>query len=169
MASDVIVRPARPADQAAMGRLGAMLVREHHDFDPQRFIAPLPRLPERYGIFLVSQIERTEMIVLVAERDEAVVGYAYAGLEGNDYMALRGPAGVLYDLVVDPDHRRHHVGSKLLDTALAELTRLGAPRVVLFTAEKNHVAQAMFAGAEVRRTMIEMTRELSGETEGAAR
>ena len=169
MASDVIVRPARPADQAAMGRLGAMLVREHHDFDPQRFIAPLPRLAERYGSFLVSQIERTEMIVLVAERDEAVVGYAYAGLEGNDYMALRGPAGVLYDLVVDPDHRRHHDGSKLLDTALAELTRLGAPRVVLFTAEKNHVAQAMFAGAEFRRTMIEMTRELSGETEGAAR
>ena len=163
MASDVIVRPARPADQAAMGRLGAMLVREHHDFDPQRFIAPLPRLAERYGSFLVSQIERTEMIVLVAERDEAVVGYAYAGLEGNDYMALRGPAGVLYDLVVDPDHRRHHVGSKLLDTALAELTRLGAPRVVLFTAEKNHVAQAMFAGAEFRRTMIEMTRELPGE------
>ena len=169
MASDVIVRPARPADEAAMGRLGAMLVREHHDFDPQRFIAPLPRLAERYGSFLVSQIERAEMMVLVAERDEAVVGYAYAGLEGNDYMALRGPAGVLYDLVVDPDHRRHHVGSKLLDTALAELTRLGAPRVVLFTAEKNHVAQAMFAGAEFRRTMIEMTRELSGETEGAAR
>jgi ribosomal protein S18 acetylase RimI-like enzyme len=162
MLSDVIVRPARPADQAAMGRLGAMLVAEHHDFDPPRFIAPLPNLPERYGSFLVSRIERPEMVVLVAERDEAVVGYAYAGLEGNDYMALRGPAGVLYDLVVDPDHRRQRVGSKLLDAALAELERLGAPRVVLFTAEKNHVAQAMFASAGFRRTMIEMTRELTG-------
>ena len=69
---------------------------------------------------------------------------------------------MLYDLVVDPNHRRQHVGSKLLDAALAELTRLGAPRVVLFTAEKNHVAQEMFAGAEFRRTMIEMTRELTG-------
>jgi ribosomal protein S18 acetylase RimI-like enzyme len=146
-----------------MGRLGAMLVREHHDFDPKRFIAPLPDLAERYGAFLVSQIERPQMIVLVAERDGAVVGYAYAGMEGNDYMALRGPAGVLYDLVVDPDHRRQRVGSKLLEAALAELARMGAPRVLLFTAEKNQVAQAMFAQADFRRTMIEMTHELGGD------
>ena len=162
MISSVMVRPALTSDAAAMGRLGALLVREHHDFDPQRFIAPLPDLQERYGDFLASQIDRPEMIVLVAERDGAIVGYAYAGVEGNDYMALRGPAGVLYDLVVDPDHRRQRIGSRLLDAALAELARLGAPRVVLFTAERNHVAQAMFAQADFRRTMIEMTRELGG-------
>jgi|SRR5579884_1389027 len=163
MGSTVTVRPARASDAAAIGRLGALLVREHHDFDPKRFIAPLPDLAERYGSFLVSQIERAQMIVLVAERDGEVVGYAYAGVEGNDYMALRGPAGVLYDLVVDPDHRRQRVGSTLLDAALAELARLGAPRVVLFTAEKNHVAQAMFTQAQFRRTMIEMTRELGDD------
>jgi ribosomal protein S18 acetylase RimI-like enzyme len=159
--TSVTVRPARKADGAAMGRLGAMLVEEHYEFDPQRFIAPLPNLVERYGDFLVSQSVRPEMIVLVAEREGSVVGYAFGGMEGNDYMALRGPAGVLYDLVVDPDHRRQGVGTALLDAALADLKKLGAPRVVLFTAEKNHGAQAMFAGAEFRRTMIEMTRELS--------
>lgn len=161
MTSSLSVRPAIAADAAALGRLGALLVEQHYEFDPQRFIAPLPNLAERYGSFLVSQIERPDMIVLVAERDGAVVGYAYAGMEGNDYMALRGPAGVLYDLVVDPDHRREGVGTRLMDAALADLRRLGAPRVVLFTAERNHVAQAMFAGAQFRRTMIEMTRELS--------
>jgi hypothetical protein len=31
--------------------------------------------------------------------------------------------------------------------------------VVLFTADKNHGAQAMFAKVGFRRTMIEMTRE----------
>lgn len=163
MAPEVTVRAARASDAAAMGRLGAMLVREHHDFDPKRFIAPLPDLAERYGAFLVSQIERPQMIVLVAERDGAVVGYTYAGMEGNDYMALRGPAGVLYDLVVDPDHRRQRVGSKLLEAALAELADLGAQRVLLFTAEKNYVAQAMFAQVDFRRTMIEMTHELGGD------
>jgi ribosomal protein S18 acetylase RimI-like enzyme len=160
MTSSVTVRTAVAADAAALGRLGALLVAQHHEFDPQRFIAPIPDLAERYGSFLVSQIERPDMIVLVAERDQAVVGYAYAGMEGNDYMALRGPAGVLYDLVVDPDHRREGVGTRLMDAALANLRSLGAPRVVLFTAEKNHVAQAMFRGAQFRRTMIEMTREL---------
>ena len=100
------------------------------------------------------------MVVLVAEREGEMVGYAFGGMEGNDYMALRGPAGVLYDLVVDPAHRRQGIGTTLMDSALAALAKLGAPRVLLFTAEKNHGAQAMFARCGYRRTMIEMTREL---------
>jgi ribosomal protein S18 acetylase RimI-like enzyme len=160
MSSAIAIRSARPEDEDAMGRLGAMLVAEHHDFDPQRFIVPLPLLPARYGHFLVSQIDRPERIVLVAEREGNVVGYGYGGMEGKDYMALRGPAGVLYDLVVDPEHRREGIGSALVDAVLDALKDLGAPRVLLFTAEKNHAAQAMFDRAGFRRTMIEMTREL---------
>ncbi|HEV8406387.1 MAG TPA: GNAT family N-acetyltransferase [Sphingomicrobium sp.] len=156
----VTVRSARPDDGEAMGRLGAMLVTEHHRFDPERFIAPLPRLSERYGEFLVSRIGKPEMVVLVAVRGGDVLGYSYAGMEGNDYMALRGPAGVLYDLVVDPAERRKGIGSELLDATFAALGKLGAPRVLLFTAEKNHIAQAMFERSGFRRTMIEMTREL---------
>jgi ribosomal protein S18 acetylase RimI-like enzyme len=159
----VTVRPAEGGDLAAIGRLGAMLVTEHHDFDPRRFIAPMPDMAQRYGGFLMAQAERPEMLVLVAEREGAAVGYAFAGMEGHDYMALRGPAGVLYDLVVDPDHRRQRVGTALLEAALAALAELGAPRALLFTAEKNHVAQGMFERADFRRTMIEMTRELSGD------
>lgn len=160
MSSPVTVRPATPDDESAMGRLGAMLVTQHHDFDPKRFIAPLPLLSERYGQFLVSQIERPQMVVLVADRRGEVVGYAYAGMEGSDYMALRGPAGVLYDLVVDPGHRRQGIGTMLMEAALAALKGLGAPRVLLFTAERNRGAQAMFDRAGFRRTMVEMTREL---------
>jgi ribosomal protein S18 acetylase RimI-like enzyme len=101
--------------------------------------------------------------VLVAERDSEVVGYAFGGMEGNDYMALRGPAGVLYDLVVAPDHRRQGIGMELMNAALAALTKLGAPRVVLFTAEKNSPAQRLFERSGFRRTMVEMTRELGEE------
>jgi len=155
-----MVRTAVPDDEAPLGRLGAMLVVEHHDFDPRRFIAPIPDLAQRYGQFLLSQVAREGMLVLVAEREGEVVGYAYAGMEGNDYMALRGPAGVLYDLVVDPAHRRQGIGSALMEAALDRLRELGAPRVLLFTADKNHGAQAMFDRAGFRRTMIEMTREL---------
>ena len=160
--SSVTVRPAGPDDETAMGRLGAMLVAEHHEFDPLRFIAPIPGLAKRYGEFLISQAERGDKIVLVAEREGEVVGYAYGGVEGNDYMVLRGPAGEIYDVVVDPDHRRQGVGTALFAAMLARLGELGAPRVVLFTADKNHPAQAMFAKLGFRRTMIEMTRELGG-------
>jgi ribosomal protein S18 acetylase RimI-like enzyme len=156
----VSVRPAAPADLQAIGRLGALLVRLHHELDPDRFIAATPGTEHGYGSFLGTQLEKPSIVVLVAEREGEVVGYTYAGVEGTDYMSLRGPAGVLYDIVVDPAHRGRGVGRVLLDATLDALQAKGAPRVVLSTAEGNKPAQRLFARAGFRRTMIEMTREL---------
>jgi ribosomal protein S18 acetylase RimI-like enzyme len=89
-----------------------------------------------------------------------VVGYTYAGVEGNDYMSLRGPAGAVYDIIVDPRHRQQGIGRMLLDATLDALKARGAPRAVLSVAEKNEAAQHLFDRAGFRRTMIEMTREL---------
>lgn len=159
-ASEIVVRPATRADMGAVGRLGALLVRTHHDFDPLRFLAPSAGTPSGYASFLGSQLGEPDVMVLVAERDGEIVGYTYSGIEGVDYMALRGPAGVLYDIAVDPAYREHGVGRKLLDATIAALGERGAPRVVLSTAEQNAPAQRLFARAGFRRTMIEMTREL---------
>ena len=147
--TDITIRPAAAGDLPVLGRLGALLVRQHHEFDPARFLAPSPQAP---GLGAIA--------VLVAEREGRVLGYTYAGLEGTDYMALRGPAGALYDIVVDPAQRGEGIGRRLLEATVAALEALGAPRVVLSTAERNDVAQRLFARAGFRRTMIEMTREL---------
>ena len=154
------IRPAVAGDAAVLGRLGAMLVEEHYCFDALRFLEPTPDLPTRYGGFLVSRNEQPGNVVLVAERDGAIAGYVFGAKEGFDYMSLRGPAGVIYDLLVDPDHRRQGVGAALMAAMLEALKELGVPRVLLFTADKNHVAQSMFERTGFRRTMIEMTREL---------
>jgi ribosomal protein S18 acetylase RimI-like enzyme len=161
MTAAVNIRSATPADMTAIGKLGALLVRTHHDFDPSRFIAATPSTEKQYGSFLGTQLGEPNIIILVAERDGDVLGYTYAGVEGNDYMALRGPAGVLYDIVVDPAHRRNGVGRMLLDATLEVFKARGAPRVVLSTAEQNVPAQHLFDRAGFRRTMIEMTRELN--------
>ena len=154
------VRPAESADLPAIGKLGALLVRLHYGFDPKRFLAPIPRTEDAYASFLGSQLKEPNVIILVAEKRGQVLGYTYAGNEGSDYMSLRGPAGVLYDIVVDPEHRGAGVGRTLLEATLGALAAKGAPRVVLSTAEQNATAQRLFARAGFRRTMIEMTREL---------
>ena len=159
----VTIRPAAPADLRAVGRLGALLVRTHHDFDPKRFMPATPQTERGYASFLGSQLADPDVIVLVAERGGEVLGYTYAAVEGVDYMSLRGPAGVLHDIVIDPTHRGRGVGRMLLDATLTALEARGAPRVVLSTAERNEAAQRLFARAGFRRTMIEMTRELDGE------
>ncbi|HMI47076.1 MAG TPA: GNAT family N-acetyltransferase, partial [Gemmatimonadaceae bacterium] len=157
----VKIRPATPADMPTIGRLGAILVRTHYDFDPKRFLPATSGTEESYGGFLGSQLDEPNIIILVAERDEQVIGYTYAGVEGSDYMALRGPAGAIYDIIVDPAHRGQGIGRMLLDATIDALKARGAPRVVLSTAERNAAAQRLFDRAGFRRTMIEMTRELN--------
>ena len=154
------VRRATSADLPAIGRLGALLVEEHHDFDARRFLAARQRTPADYASFMGTQLEDPDIAVLVAEDNGHVIGYAYAAVEGYDYMALRGPAGVLHDVIVDSEHRGRGVGRLLLDATLAYLKSRGAPRVILWTAERNEPAQRLFASVGFRRTMIEMTREL---------
>ncbi len=158
--SSTTIRHATSEDLAAIGKLGALLVRLHHDFDSKRFIAASPKTEEGYAWFLGTQLEESNAIILVADRDGKVIGYTYASMEGWDYMSLRGPAGVLSDIVVDPEYRGQGVARMLLDATLAELRNRGAPRVVLSTAEGNDRAQHVFEKAGFRRTMIEMTREL---------
>jgi ribosomal protein S18 acetylase RimI-like enzyme len=159
--ADVTIRPAIATDMDAVGRLGALLVRVHHDFDALRFLPATEGTARGYGGFLKSQLAKANVVLLVAEQAGQVIGYTYSGMEDYDYMSLRGPAGVLYDIVVDADHRQHGVGRLLLEATLAALTSRGAPRVVLSTAEQNVGAQRLFEKTGFRRTMIEMTRELS--------
>jgi ribosomal protein S18 acetylase RimI-like enzyme len=155
----IVIRPATKADLAAVGRLGAMLVQTHHDFDPRRFIAATRQTEVGYASFLGTQLDARDVVVLVAEHEGDVIGYTYAGVEGKDWMSLRGPAGALYDILVDPGHRGRGVGRMLLEATVAALTSRGVPQVVLSTADRNETAQRLFASAGFRRTMVEMTRD----------
>ncbi|HEX8695935.1 MAG TPA: GNAT family N-acetyltransferase [Longimicrobium sp.] len=165
-ANEVGVRRATDSDLHTLGQLGALLMRMHHESDPRRFVAAAPGTESKYSSFLGSQLRDPNVVMLVAQLDGAVVGYAYAALEGTDCMALRGPAGVLYDIVVDPRHHRCGVGRLLLDAIVSELTSRGAPRMVLLTATANLAGQRLFSAAGFRSTMLEMTRELNDQLAG---
>lgn len=81
-------------------------------------------------------------------------------------MALRGPAGAVQDLVVDPAHRRGGVGGLLLKRLLAMFAERGMTQVALSTAQQNESAQRLFECARFQRTMIEMTRDDVGSSHG---
>ena len=158
--ADVRIRRATDADVPALGRLGAVLLHLHYTFDPQRFMAPHDDPEEGYAWFLGSQLREDDAAIVVAERKGDVVGYVYAALEPLSWKELRDAAGFIHDVVVDEAHRGSGIASALIESASAWLRDRGAPRVMLWTAERNHVAQRLFEQAGFRRTMIEMTREL---------
>jgi ribosomal protein S18 acetylase RimI-like enzyme len=158
--SDYLIRRATRADLPALGLLGAMLMRAHYEFDRQRFMTP-PDDPESgYAWVLGTQLKDDDVAVFVAERAGAVIGYVYAGLEPESWKELRAPAGFIHDVAVDEHGRRSGVATALIETAVDWLRERGAPRVVLWTAERNDAAQRLFEREGFRRTMIEMTREL---------
>jgi len=166
---DITIRPATTSDEAALGRYGGALMRQHHELDPRRFI--LTERPEAgYGRFLMSRLDDPDSVVLVAERAGAIVGYVYAGLEPLNWRELRAPCGFVHDVYVEAGARRQAIGDRLVQAAIAWVATKGMPRVVLWSAARNDAAQRLFDRLGFRRTMVEMTLDLedSGTAERAA-
>jgi ribosomal protein S18 acetylase RimI-like enzyme len=155
-----VIRRATEADAPALGRLGGLLLRAHHAFDPQRFIAPGSDPEGGYEWFLRSQLKEDDAAVFVAEQDGAVTGYIFAALEPISWKELREACGFIHDIAVDQKGRRSGIATALMQAAMDWLRSRGAPRVVLGTAERNAAAQRLFEKLGFRRTMVEMTREL---------
>lgn len=154
------VREAVTADLPELGRLGAMLMRAHHEFDSRRFMAPGADPERGYAWFLGTQVDRDDAAIFVADRDGRILGYVYAAVEPQSWKELRDEAGYIHDVAVDPDSRRQGVATGLMAAALDWLRTRGVPRVVLGTASQNAGAQRLFERLGFRRTMIELTREL---------
>jgi ribosomal protein S18 acetylase RimI-like enzyme len=154
------VRKAESRDLEALGRLGAMLIRTHYQFDRQRFLAPIEGVEEGYAAFLGRAIDSPDDCVFVAERDGVVVGYVFAALEPLNWKELRGPAGFIHDVAVAEEARRSGIGTELIAAAIEWLRNHGAPRVILWSAASNAIARSLFSHLGFRETMIEMTMEL---------
>jgi ribosomal protein S18 acetylase RimI-like enzyme len=167
----ITLRRARRDDLPAIARLAAALVRQHHDFDPLRFMRIEP-IEEGYEWFLGTQIDRDDVVLLVAvipkEGEETIAGYVLGGLGERNWMDLLDACGKIHDLYVDGSARGLGVGARLLEEAIASLEALGAPRVVLSTAWHNEGARRFFERAGFRPTMIEMTREAGSSGDGRA-
>lgn len=156
----VTIRRAERRDLEPLGRLGAMLMRTHYAFDPQRFLPPGESAESGYAWFLGQVMEDPDGCVFVAEEGGAIAGYVYAALEPLSWKELRGPAGFIHDIAVREETRRAGIAAQLLETAVEWLRERGAPRVILWTASPNDAAQRLFRRFGFRDTMVEMTLEL---------
>jgi len=159
----ITVRPARPADCKAMGRMGAALARAHHAWDPQRFFI-WDDIEKGYAWWLGRELKNRRAVVLAAVKRGWVIGYAYGRMEPRDWNSLRDRCGVGIDLVVEPRHRGAGAGRMLSAALIDALRAKGAPRVVIETAAKNREARRLFKRLGFRQTVVEMTIETDGHS-----
>ena len=155
-----LIRRATRSDLAAVGRLGAALLRAHYEFDSARFMAGGDDAEAGYAWFLGTQLDRDDSLVLVAEVNGKVAGYLYAGIEPRNWKELREEAGFVHDVLVDAPHRGAGLAAALIEEAMTWCRTRGVPRVILWTAARNTQAQRLFERLGFRSTMVEMTREL---------
>jgi ribosomal protein S18 acetylase RimI-like enzyme len=157
--SDFIIRQATNKDLEAAALFGAEIVRLHHATNPKRFFM-LENLEQGYAWWLSQELHRPGAVILVAERQGSVVGYAYGAIEERDWGILADKHGALHDICVSAAARRLGVGRALMHEMIEHLKRLGAPQILLRAMVQNHAAQRLAAEFGFVPTMVEMTRAL---------
>ncbi len=153
-----IIRNATLDDIERAAVLGAGIVRLHHAVDPKRFFL-LDDVEQGYAWWLRHEIERPEAVIMVAERDGEIVGYAYGAIEERDWSVLLDRHGALHDVFIADAVRRQGIARALVTAVIRRLEAMGAPLIVLRTMVQNDSARQLAQSLGFRPTMLEMTRE----------
>ena len=112
-----MVRPAAAADADAMWPLVSGFATS---FTPDR---------DAFAGILPTLLRRDDVLVLVAESGDGVIGYLLAAL--NPTFFANGPVAGVEEVMVAPEHRRAGVGAALMAEAEAWADARGAAYVSL--------------------------------------
>jgi ribosomal protein S18 acetylase RimI-like enzyme len=156
----VSVRPATVADTPAMGRLVVRAWQAaYRGHMPDDYLDGL-RAEDRAAYWDgVLRGEARRGVVLVAERDGEVVGFAAAGPSPDPEGA-----GELFAINVDPGHWGTGAGRALLEAAQAELERMGFAELVLWVVPGNARARRFYERAGWAADGTERSAEVFGVT-----
>ena len=106
--------------------------------------------------FYGEQTEAKYSVVLVAEIDGRVIGFAYIGYEEKNYADLATSAARLHDIYVDDTARHSGAGRELIKGSVEVAKEFGATKLLLSVAAKNATAREFFEQAGFVTTMHEM-------------
>jgi ribosomal protein S18 acetylase RimI-like enzyme len=130
----VAIRPATPADDAALAALDQRTWSWRSSPAP----APPPGTP-----FLDGRVAPED--VLVAEAGGAIAGYVQIGRPTS--VPANAHVLMVRGLAVDPDRRGAGIGRALVDAAVAEARARGARRLTLHVLAPNAPARAVYVAA----------------------
>ena len=150
----VAVRRATRDDANRIAILAMKLVEQHVRYDPVRFarLATLEGMAGFYG----GQTDADEAVVVVAELEGEIIGFAYIGYEERSYEDLAEKSAWIHDIYVDETTRGSGAGKALIDAAREFAKEFGARKLMLSVAAKNLDGQSFFKEVGFETTMHEM-------------
>ena len=138
------IRNAVDADLDALIRLNAQMQRLHAQVYPADFKSRTDGGEVRD--FLASVMRRTDHILLIAQVDGAVAGYAWFEIQDRPQTPFTWPRKrvFLHHICVDSGHRRSGVGSALITRVEEQALAAGIGEFALDMWSLNDTAQAFF-------------------------
>lgn len=115
------IRQAKPEDGAAVREVALRSLEASYTLSPQTIESAVKQWYDDEA--MAEKLDDPELLVLVAERDGDIVGFA----EGD--IVEEGGDGDLLWLHVDPDFRGEGVGDRLFDAVYDRLMEMGATRL----------------------------------------
>jgi ribosomal protein S18 acetylase RimI-like enzyme len=111
---------------------------------------PYPAWRERKWAGVRDQLDMHPADHFVAELDSEVVGYITTGWSAETRI------GRIPDMAVDARHRRHGIGSRLIERALAHLLERGMTLAKIETLEQNAAGESLYP----KHGFVEVARQI---------
>ncbi|MDX2029248.1 MAG: GNAT family N-acetyltransferase [Blastocatellia bacterium] len=160
--AQISVRRATAADLPFLCRNGELLARQHHAYDPIRFVIFEPP-EEAFSRYFSAQLASDEAVFLIAEAGGEPVGYAFLRMEPESFVDLAGPCVWLHDIYVIESARAGGAGAQLIEAAKRTARSMGSPALMLSVAPQNARARGRFEAHGFRVTMQEMRVDFTEE------
>ncbi len=143
--SDALIRQAAEADLDAVLDLWEDLIALHTALD-ERFWRKAPDGRAIMGDWLRQGLSQDDRVLLVAEVDGRVVGFAHATFTNTSPPMVDRRVGLITDVVVSASHRRRGIGRRLMEAGIQRLRDLDAEEIRLSVAPANEPALALYRG-----------------------
>ncbi len=158
---NLIIRRAGEQDVAAVSGFALELVQQHQSYNARRFVGFDSHESRLFELFS-REVDRAESVVLIAELENQIIGYAFVRVEQASLIEISARCVWLHDIYVAPAARGHDAGKKLLDAAAAAAREeLGSEVLMLHVAPQNERARKIFESFGFQPTMTEMMLDLS--------
>lgn len=138
----VAVRAAQSRDVAFVMELWGKMIEELGKTDERYAIRPEAEVI--WAKWLGTHIREENSCVLLAERNDEILGYLIGSLDEAQPIFQHRRHAVITDVFVLPEERRKGAGTRLVEEALSFFKSLGAPHVRVNVLVKGEAARSFW-------------------------
>ena len=153
------IRTAKPEDVPAILPMVAAIAALHESWDPAKF-GYRPNPEEMYRRWLASRATDPQSVLLVAQRENRLVGFLVGTVEAEIPIYRLKEFGFIHDIWVEKEYRHEGIARRMVMLAIDRFREMGMKQVRCDTAAANDAARGLMRSCGMRPSTTEMLIEL---------